>query len=75
MSTNGRLSSIRKPRRESAGSMMDQFDRYVVHPHSIAQDITGGGQESVDDTSQLHYDRDDSRMSIDSSPPDIRHRP
>lgn len=72
MNTSARLSSIRNPRRESMGSALDPFDRYV-NPHSAIHEAHSSTQGSLEDNSRFHYDRDDSRMSIDSSPSDIRH--
>jgi hypothetical protein len=72
MSSTNRLSSIRNPRRESMGSAVDPFDRYV-HAHSVPQENTVAQEESVNETTAFQYERDDSRMSIDSSPSDVRH--
>lgn len=64
------LSSIRNPRRESTGSALDPFDRFLAnnannqHDDDIAE---GNEEESVEqERSTFQFSRDDSQMSVDS---------
>ena len=64
------LSSIRNPRRESTGSALDPFDRFLANTNNHHDDdnIEEGDEEvsSEQERSAFQFSRDDSQMSVDS---------
>ena len=59
------LSSIRNPRRESMGSIIDPFDRFLAN--NDRQDIAEVEEEDQSaERSAFQFSRDDSQMSVES---------